>query len=601
MKAGKLRSRLEAYYSTEGRDDPILIEYPKGSYLPRRLPRRPPVTRRAERSLGWLRPPWRWSPWLQYWIVARQRPKPAAGGDVPSIAVLPSIDMSPGKDQEYFCDGITEELINALAKLEGIRVVARTSAFEFKGKGQDIRKIGGQLNVGAVLEGSVRRAGDKLRVTAQLNNVADGYHLWSETYDRDLKDVFAIQEDISQAIVNILRVKLATNRPRPLVKKYSDDIELYNLYLKGRHDLNTTRTERLKVALEEFEQALARDPAYAPVYAGLAEAYYWLHFRSGMSGNEALPKSKQAARKALEIDDGQAMAHSALAVVLYGYDWDWPGAGREFERALELSPNDAAIHHAYSRYLTIERRLDEALREIRRAEELDPLSLTVKQYEAVVWILRGEFDQAIDECGRIVALDPGYYVAYTVQGRALLGKGMRREAVEAFQKGWDLSDHRDANSLGGLGYSLALTGDRAGAEKVLDELLRMSKQKYVRPFFIVMVYLGLGDKDHALDWLERAYREHDIELGLTADGFPVRHLACRPQVHCPSEQNGVTVTATVIPLCRPRTGRIVGSMNNHLNSLLALTLCGLGSSHAALAQSAPVILQVDVEDFVSYI
>src|SRR5260370_14969243 len=260
-KAGKLRSKLEAYYSTEGCDDPLLIEYPKGSYVPvfrgRELPApEPPARFVLRRKMLWAATAAAAMVAVAaYWIIVKQRPKPAAGSAVPSIAVLPFVDMSAGKDQEYFCDGITEELINTLAKVEGLRVVARTSAFEFKGKGQDIRKIGGQLNVGAVLEGSVRKAGDKLRVTAQLNNVADGYHLWSETYDREMKDVFAIQEEISQAIVNILRVKLAANRP-VLVKRYSDDLEVYNLYLKGRHDLNTTRTERLKVAIEEFERAL---------------------------------------------------------------------------------------------------------------------------------------------------------------------------------------------------------------------------------------------------------------------------------------------------------------------------------------------------------
>lgn len=487
--AKNLRSRLERYYASEGSDDGILIEYPKGSYTP--------IFRRREASVP-LSPARQLVPrktlWLiaagvalgvlaSSWFLAGRRPRPASEG--PSIAVLPFVDMSADKDQDYFCDGITEELINALAQVQGLRVVARTSAFEFKGKGRDIRRIGEQLNVGTVLEGSVRKAGDRLRVTAQLNNVADGYHLWSETYDRELKDVFAIQEEIAQAIVK--RLKLAGDQKQPRIRSYSEDLDAYDQYLRGRQQLNTMAAEGVKLALDRFQQTLVRAPAYAPAYAATAEAYYWLAMRSGMPPKDAYPKAREAAQKALALDDGLAEAHSSLAAVLYSYDWDWKGAEREFRRALALSPNQAAIHFIYGRYLTSMARLDEALHEMRRAEDLDPLSLPVKNHAGTVLLLRQEYDQSIELYRQMISLDPGFYMAYSEMGLSLLRKHKNREAMEAFAKGWDLSGHRDPMALAWLGNAAGITGDRAKAEVLLPDLQRLSKERYVRPAFMAFI------------------------------------------------------------------------------------------------------------------
>jgi serine/threonine-protein kinase len=516
--AKNLRSRLEKYYSTEGLNDPVLIEYEKGSYTPLIGIRETPAPAKPDSNKArWLAATAVLATVAIGSLVIWQRARPAPQNGGPSIAVLPFIDMSEQKDQEYFCDGITEELINALAQVPGLRVVARTSAFEFKGKGRDIRKIGEQLNVRTVLEGSVRKAGGKLRVTAQLNNAADGYHLWSETYDRDLKDVFAIQEEISQAIVR--RLKLEEVHAQPLVKKYSDDLDAYDDYLKGRQQLNALVVEDVKLALNRFQQTLVRAPGYAPAHAAIAEAYYWLAMRSGMLPEDAYPKAREAAQRALALDDGLAEAHSSLAAVLYSYDWNWPAANLEFQRALTLSPNSAAIRYIYARYLTSIGDLDGALREISRAEELDPLSLTVRNHAAIIFVVRREFDRAIEQCRRLIASNPGFYMAYSNLGLSLLGKHKYMEAMESLTKGWDLSGHRDPMTLAWLASGAALSGDRAKTGELLSEMQELARHRHISPHLFVFFFVGPGDKDKALDALDRCYAQRDVQLSFVRQDF----------------------------------------------------------------------------------
>jgi serine/threonine-protein kinase len=528
--AGKLRTRLENYYKTDGLNDEVVIVYPKGTYVPVFERRQTPVPAEGERPRRTIP---RWSVAGLVLLIAASfgvwKGLTSTGSTAPSIAVLPFVDMSPEKDQEYFCDGITEELINTLAKLEGVRVVARTSAFEFKGKGRDIRKIGAELNVRTVLEGSVRKYGTKLRVTAQLNDVKNGYHLWSETYDRELKDVFAIQEDISRAIVRVLRVKLGPDGTKPLATLPPRDPADYDLYLRGREHMNATTAESVKLALDCFEQVLAHEPAYAPAQAALAETYYWMAQRSVMPSKDAYLQTKAAAQKALAIDDRLAEAHSALAAALYGFDWDWPAADREFRRALELGPNDANVHATYSRYLTTMTRKDDALREIRRAEELDPLSIPVKQYEAtLLWICR-QFDPSIAQSRGILSLDPGYYMSYSQMGSAMLGAHRDREALEALWQGWTLSAHRDPVALTWLAYAVGATGDRAKAEELLRQMEDLSKQRYVKKIYRALVYAGLGDLDQAFIWLDRAYDERDVQISFLQLDYRADRLRSDPR------------------------------------------------------------------------
>jgi serine/threonine-protein kinase len=451
-----------------------------------------------------------------YWAGRNQRTKRASGGPA-SIAVLPFVDMSENKDQEYFCDGITEEIINALAKLEGLRVVARTSAFEFKGKGQDIRKIGAQLNVATVLEGSVRKAGGALRVTAQLNNVADGYHLWTETYDREVKDVLAIQEEIAQAVANALRVRLASGQKLRLVKRYTDNPEAYRLYLQGRYHFYKLVPEEQKMAIQYFEQALALDPRYAPALAGMADAYYRLSFTGGLPPTEAIAKARQAAKRALEIDEGLGEAHGPLAHIHFGYDWDHRAAEKQFQRALELNPNNALTLRDYALYLVHTGRPDESLRQIQRALELDPLSSDVRHAMARIYMDRREFDSAVAQSRRVTERDPTHYLAYSIMGASLTAKRLYPEAVAALEKACALSG-RHPVPVAALGHTLAAMGAESEAEKILRELDEMSGRRYVSPHHLATVCMGLGKKDQAIAWLERAYQERSLWLiSITTD------------------------------------------------------------------------------------
>jgi TolB-like protein/Tfp pilus assembly protein PilF len=418
--------------------------------------------------------------------------------------------MSPDKDQEFFCDGITDEIINALVKVENLKVVARTSTFEFKTRSQDIREIASQLKVTTVLEGSVRKSGDRLRITAQLNDAASGFHLWSGTFDRDKREIFQIQEEIAQAIVDVLRVKLALNRPAPLVKAYTGDIETYTLYLKGLQQFNSPIPEGYRLAIDYFERAIARDPAYAPAYAGLAEAYYWLSRRYDQVPKDGMAKAKQAALKALQIDDSLAEAHASLAIFA-DYEGDHAAAEKEFKRSLELGPNSVSVHQSYALHLRPVS-LDDALREMLRAQELDPLSSTIGQELIRIYIERREFDRAIEHARRLVARDPSFYIGYTSIGMALGGKGMHKESIAAHRQAHELN-RRDPRSTASLGYELGVAGEKAEAAKLLDELEHASKQgHYVAPIFPAVIAAGMGNPDAVFHWLEKGYDDHIFQL-----------------------------------------------------------------------------------------
>lgn len=384
--AVKLRARLRDYYDSEGREDGLIIDLPKGGYVPAfRIREKVPETQPAAaiETYDNTRRGHDWRPAIAGGVIlvvlavsiflttrVRKHVGPGAGGpEVASIAVLPFADLSPDRDQEYFCDGMTEEIIDALAKVDGFRVVARTSSFAFKGKQQDIREIGKKLNVGAVLEGSVRKDGNLLRVTAQLNSVSDGYHLWSQTYERELKDVFSVQDEIAKAIVNTLQLKLATPRPKRAV-----NVEAYDLYLQGRYHWNRWRLEGAERGLQFFEQATQKDPKYAAAYAGIADSYAWLGFFGNVAPSEAMPKARAAADKAIALDDTLAEAHTSLGYVKALYDYDWSGAEREFLRAIQLNPGLADAHFGYGIvFLAPQERGAEALREMLLARDLDPL------------------------------------------------------------------------------------------------------------------------------------------------------------------------------------------------------------------------------------
>ncbi|MCX5801031.1 MAG: protein kinase [Candidatus Eisenbacteria bacterium] len=426
----------------------------------------------------------------------------------PSIAVLPFRDMSPQGDQDYFCEGMAEELINGLAQVEGLRVVARTSAFQFKGKNLDVRKIGEQLDVGTVLEGSVRKAGNRVRVTAQLVSVTDGYHLWSEKYDREMEDVFSIQDEISLAIVEKLKVRLLGEEKDRLLKRYTKNLDAYNLYLQGRWMWNRRTEEGLKKAIGYFRQAIEKDPNYALAYAGLASTYVVLPEHAVIPPKEMISEAEGAARKALELDPTLGEAHAVLGMIKSEVEWDWAGAEREFKRAIELDPSNPTAGHWHSHLLRHRGRLDEALAEIKRAQELDPLSLVISSNVGEVLYYLRQYDEAIAQYKKTLELDPNFAVAHSCLGSVYAAQGRFDEAIAESQKARALLGSSPFG-LSELGYAYARSGNKGEAARILNELLGLSKQAYSVSSGIALVYCGLGDKDKAFEWLEKAYQKRE--------------------------------------------------------------------------------------------
>ncbi len=433
----------------------------------------------------------------------------------PSIAVLPFANLSADKEQEYFCDGMAEEIINALTQVEGLHVVARTSAFSFRGKQLDIREIGRRLNVGAVLEGSVRRAGARLRITAQLVNVADGYDLWSERYDRDIgelccpEDIFGIQDEISLAIVDKLKVKLLRKERAKLVKRHTEDLVAYDLYLKGRYLWNKRTEDGYQKSLEYFQQAIERDPTYALAYAGIADCYDLLGWYDYLPPKEAFPRAKAAAEKALEMDETLAEAKASLGWISVNYDWDWLAAESKYKRAIELNPSYATAHQWYAEYLSYMGKHDESIAEAKRAQELDPLSIIINNDLGQVFYYARQYDRAIEQLQKTLELDPNFIVAHFFLAFLYAQKAMYGKAIAEVQKAMDLSGGGDSLIVAQLGTIYSCSGRRDEANKVLDKLHGLSKKRYVSPFYIALIYMGLGQNDQAFEWLEKAYEERD--------------------------------------------------------------------------------------------
>jgi tetratricopeptide (TPR) repeat protein len=404
---------------------------------------------------------------------------------------------------------MAEEIINALTKVEGLRVAARTSAFQFKGKAEDAGRIGEALKVKTLLEGSVRTAGNRLRVTAQLINVEDGYHLWSERYDRETGDVFDIQDDIAVNIVEALKVRLVGQREVLTVKRPTQNLEAYHLYLKGRHYWYKRSQDALEQAIRLFERAIGKDPSFVLAYAGLAEAHSSLGFNGFLSPRIARSKAKDAAYRALELDDSLAEVHTALALIRFWFDWDWSGAEQEFKRALELSPVHAEARTWYGVLLSILKRQDEAISMAKGARELDPLSPVVTYYTGVIYYIGRQPEEAIAGFESLLEINPGP----ALQGLALLHsiKLMHKEAIDMQRRAEPLMG-RSPIFLGLLAWIYARAARRSEAQEILTELEERAKREYVAPVFLSWVYAALDQKDEAFEYLERAYAEGDPYL-----------------------------------------------------------------------------------------
>jgi eukaryotic-like serine/threonine-protein kinase len=436
-------------------------------------------------------------------------PGPGTG----SIVVLPFANLSPDPDSEYFSDGMTDELISALTRVEGLRVVSRTTAFAFKGRTMDVRAIGTELKVRAALEGSVRKAGRRLRVSAQLTDLTTGYQLWSEVYDRDVEDVFAIQEEISRAIVSALRVRLLGPDATRLVRPATDDLEAYTYYLKGRQLWNRRTEEALGLGLRHFERALERDPNYAEAHFGLADSYCLLGFYTALPPTEAFPRARDAALRALELDPKLSEARPTLAYVSMYHDWNWPEAERQFQSAIRASPGYATGHQWYGNFLAVMGRSEESQAEFGRAVALDPLSPI--KCAALGWghYFGRRFDAAIAQCERALELDPAMSVTHLWMGLALGQVGRTAEAVSSYEEAVRLSPGEPL-AVAFLAHGLALAGRGDEARRRLDELEAQRTRRYVSAYDLAVIHAGLGDVVRAVEELERGYEERTHWMAL---------------------------------------------------------------------------------------
>jgi eukaryotic-like serine/threonine-protein kinase len=433
------------------------------------------------------------------------------GEAIDSVAVLPFVNASTDQDTEYLSDGIAETLIGQLSEIPRLKVMARSTVSRYRGNKVDPQQVGRDLNVRAVLTGRVSQRGDTLTISMDLMNVRDGSELWGGRYNRKLADILAMQEDIAREITDKLRLRLQSEEEKRLTGHVTENAEAYQLYLKGRYYWNKRTLDGTQKAIEYFQAAIERDPGYARAYAGLADCYHVP--ANPLPPREKMPLAKTAAMKALQLDDTLVEAHTALARVLFVYDWDWPRAEKEFKRAIELNPHYAPAHQWYGGYLSATGRFREADAEKERALELEPLSLVVNFEAGLSLYFSRNYDKAIDQFQKTLELDANFPPPHTFLAAAYEQKGMFNEAIAAFQRALSTTQGpAKILAMAGLGHVYAVSGRKAEADKILAELQRLSEHSYVQATDLALVYAGLGDKDKAFTWLEKAYEEHSFTL-----------------------------------------------------------------------------------------
>jgi serine/threonine protein kinase/TolB-like protein/Tfp pilus assembly protein PilF len=425
-------------------------------------------------------------------------------GAIDTLAILPLANVSGDPNMEYLSDGVTESIINSLSQLPQLRVMARSMVFRYKGKDVDPQEAGRELGVRAVMIGRVLQLGDTLIVKTELVNVADGTQIWGEQYRRKVSDIFELQEDISREISGKLRLKVTGEDQEKLTRRYTENVDAYQLYLKGRYFWSKRTREGLKKGSEYFKQAIDLDPGYALAYAGLADAYAFLGLHRVIPPPDILPKARAAAIKALEIDNTLSEAHTALAYVKTIYDWDWTGAEEGFKHSLELNPRNASTHSYYANFLAAMGRFEESMSEIKRAQELDPLSPIINVMVAYMAFLKRDYDTTLEQCRKTSEIEPNFFWIYMGVGWAYEEQGMYEKAIPEFQKAVELTNGL-MGTLAGLGHALAHTGRTDEALQIIERLKDGSLYGHVVPYDIALVYAGLGDQDESLAWLEKAY------------------------------------------------------------------------------------------------
>jgi TolB-like protein/lipopolysaccharide biosynthesis regulator YciM len=424
---------------------------------------------------------------------------------IDSIAVLPFQNVSGNADTEYLCDGIAESLINSLTQLQQLKVIARSTAFRYKGKEIEPQAVGRELSVRAVLMGRVRQVGDNLNVQVDLVDAQTGAQLWGEEYERKLSDLVNVKQAITREVTEKLRLKLSGEQRQQLIKRDTTNLEAYHFYLRGRYYWNKRTAEALKKAIEQFQQAVERDPNYALGYVGLADCYVVLEEQAGVPAGESLPKAKAAVDRALQIDDSLAEAHTSLAAI-YLRQWRWAEAEQEFRRAINLNPNYPTAHQWFSQYFRDRRQFDDALREIKRAQELDPLSPIISNNVATSYLLKNDINSALEQWQRIIELDPNFPQAHASTGFVYLRQRRYEEALAEFRKAVELSG-RASRYLSDLGYGYAVVGRREEALQILKELEEKYARREAIGMYVAGVYVGLGEKDQAFAWLEKDFQQ----------------------------------------------------------------------------------------------
>jgi len=436
--------------------------------------------------------------------------KQNAGAELPgkSIAVLPFDNLSRDPDNAYFAEGVQDEILTRLAKVADLKVISRTSTQKYKSAPDNLRDIAKELGVSNILEGSVQKAADQVRVTVQLINATNDAHLWAETYDRKLTDIFTVESEIAKTIADTLRAKLTGSEERMMSKKPTANPEAYEFYLKGRFFWNKRTGVDLRKAIDYFNQAVAKDPSYALAYAGLADAYVLLSGFGAASPKDSLPQAKAAAEKALELDSTLGEAHASLAQALLAYDFDFAGANREFQHAIELNPNYATAHHWYGEsVLAPLSQFEDAIAQLKRALQLDPLSMIINADVGTVLTNARRYDEAIEQLRKTLEMDPSFYYAHYNLGEALEMKGLTENAIAEYQRAIALNDDPVPQAL--LGHLYAKIGKKNEARQILQQLHESSKQHYVSPYLFAMIHIGLGEKDRAIDFLEKTYEDRD--------------------------------------------------------------------------------------------
>jgi len=492
VEARRLRDRLKSWYEGGGRDAKIRIELPRGGYA---------------------------AVFRDQALLTGAPSKPQSTPAQRTIAVLPFTNLNSGTDTDYLCDGLTEELIHSLARVHGLRVVAWQSAARMKGHQQDLEAIREQLRVETILRGSVRCLGDRLRITAQLIEAATGFYLWSEAWDRTAADVFAIEEEIAQAIVNTLRVKLLTESANRLTSKETS-VECYNLYLKGRYHWNKRSPDGLRLGLRCFEDAVSLDPGWALGWAGLGDSYAVMADYGLLPQEAAIPSASRAAERATTLDPNLAEAYATLGLLRSRYGWKWDEAEGFFRKAIELNPGYSTAHHWYAvDYLAMIGRFEEALSEIDQAITLDPLSAIAQEGRGFVLMVSRRYPEAVLQYEALKEFDPSFYKAWTSLGRVFAQMGDYAKAIENYQKGRELGGDIP-NVLAALGQAYALNGQTERAKEMLRKMQEISSAAErtggggpsVAATSFAIVHMGLGENDRALDWLETGMENRQMTL-----------------------------------------------------------------------------------------